>query len=377
MSDNPIPQSGRLEHIDALRGMAMLMVIYSHVEFVGIGLHTGFNAAVATFRMPLFFFISGFLAYTAGLGGAKLRRRTQSRITRQLWPTVLVFGLFVLWRSHELHNVFSRYLRYSIHDPLKMGYWFTFSLVSVFLVYALLLCLFRLTKADDRRMGPFFAIVTIVAAVASAFVMADKPASLLARMLSVEPTVRLAPWFFLGVCCKIHSRQLFSWLDRKWIVAVMAAVFIATAIVSHDYGHIITRVVLAFAGIFMAFGIVHQLRVRLTSASPAGRWLGLIGRNTLPIYLLHYFAIHTIHNACVHGNPFITAYCKFFNAPGVTGIHAVDVTVAYAAEIALVLCVAMTIALAVLALDALVKRYVPVLHHLVYRPDDGLIPHRS
>ena len=56
----------RIEWIDALRGFTMLFVVYYHLEVCGLFIDSpahGLNGFFRTFRMPLFFFISGFVAY--------------------------------------------------------------------------------------------------------------------------------------------------------------------------------------------------------------------------------------------------------------------------------------------------------------------------
>ena len=55
----------RIEWIDAMRGFTMLLVVYAHVQFFGLGLESDetFNQVLILFRMPLFFFISGFILY--------------------------------------------------------------------------------------------------------------------------------------------------------------------------------------------------------------------------------------------------------------------------------------------------------------------------
>ena len=64
----PAAHHQRLEWLDALRGFTMLMVVTNHVYGLGFDTntkHSMFMSLCLLFRMPLFFFISGFLAYKA------------------------------------------------------------------------------------------------------------------------------------------------------------------------------------------------------------------------------------------------------------------------------------------------------------------------
>lgn len=56
----------RIGYIDALRGFTMLLVVFSHIETFCYNIP--FNESILsslfiTFRMPMFFFISGYIAY--------------------------------------------------------------------------------------------------------------------------------------------------------------------------------------------------------------------------------------------------------------------------------------------------------------------------
>lgn len=81
MNKNTVMATKRIEYIDAMRGFTMLLVVYSHVlvfsydNLIVYNLHNGglslnggvnpltFNSLFVLFRMPLFFFISGFILY--------------------------------------------------------------------------------------------------------------------------------------------------------------------------------------------------------------------------------------------------------------------------------------------------------------------------
>ncbi len=55
----------RMQWVDAMRGFSMIIVVLGHVLLsMGIGGYSSFLSSVLlTFRMPLFFFVSGFFSY--------------------------------------------------------------------------------------------------------------------------------------------------------------------------------------------------------------------------------------------------------------------------------------------------------------------------
>ena len=65
---SPTAKTPRMGWLDALRGFTMILVVSNHVALKSFGMQIRWSAALQfflLFRMPLFFFISGFLAYEA------------------------------------------------------------------------------------------------------------------------------------------------------------------------------------------------------------------------------------------------------------------------------------------------------------------------
>ena len=69
-SNQPLTSGGRIEYIDAMRGFTMILVVLQHVA--SFCWHVYGNAPsvheyLVQFRMPMFFFISGFVLFKAGV----------------------------------------------------------------------------------------------------------------------------------------------------------------------------------------------------------------------------------------------------------------------------------------------------------------------
>lgn len=85
----------RMQWVDAMRGFSMLIVVLGHVLIsMGIGGYSSFLGSVLlTFRMPLFFFVSGFFSYRALEWWTK--SRTSDILKRKFQAQILCTLVFV------------------------------------------------------------------------------------------------------------------------------------------------------------------------------------------------------------------------------------------------------------------------------------------
>ena len=135
----------RLQYIDCLRGFSMIFVVFQHIlTFALPDIPESWIASfIKTFRMPLFFFISGFVSYKAvfewnliNFGKIQLKK-----IRGQLLPTFVMFFLFV-----TLHD--QQYEKW-IFDWAHAGYWFTIVSFEIFLTYCIISMFCRKIKNQN------------------------------------------------------------------------------------------------------------------------------------------------------------------------------------------------------------------------------------
>lgn len=361
-------KGGRLEFVDVLRGVAILLVIYSHICVLGIHCHSSLNYFFIRFRMPLFFFISGFFAYSADLAGAKLQRRVKSRLTKQLWPTFLVWLLFLAFESLLLGSQFVDTLDKSIFNAGKSGYWFTYSLVQLFLVFALLVAGMRRLKLSENTIGTVFALCAFAMAIGYRLMFNEHGNGPLdreewVRVLSMQQTFHHGPFFFLGAVVSIWRTKVFRFLGNAWVLGGLL-LLTAVSLVGFAYNWIPEWLWQQCAYLYVPtlLGIAYRFRGKFSSETAVGRHLIYLGKNTLPIYLFHYFVIFLI-----------TTYSglhlfRFLPADWITG-HGLIWTACRSTlnallEFAIVATVSLLIAHITLAADRLLK-HSPRLHKLV------------
>lgn len=132
----------RLKYIDCLRGVAMFMVVYSHIMSFCL---TGYNpsplgAWMREVMLPLFFFISGYVSYkaTPKTGFAEYGKQVWKKTTMMLIPTILMMALMMLYSGNNMLEFLFRY------D--KCGYWFTMVLFQIAVIYLPFLMLSKKVK---------------------------------------------------------------------------------------------------------------------------------------------------------------------------------------------------------------------------------------
>lgn len=122
----------RIKYIDALRGFTMFLVVLQHIESIGFGIHpyeSVLGNILVSFRMPMFFFISGYIAYKVSFDWnmdaycSNLRKKA----IVQLIPTVFFFSLFTIAKAG---NPISSFVTNGWG-----GYWFTFVLFEMFVLF--------------------------------------------------------------------------------------------------------------------------------------------------------------------------------------------------------------------------------------------------
>ena len=111
----------RIEYIDAMRGFTMILVVYSHVCSMCLGdSWMGYNDVFYLFRMPCFFFISGWLFDPL--------RGTFCSVAKHKFMVQIVPTLIFLLLLAPPPLFFSRL------GATKGGYWFTFVLFEFFII---------------------------------------------------------------------------------------------------------------------------------------------------------------------------------------------------------------------------------------------------
>jgi fucose 4-O-acetylase-like acetyltransferase len=267
----------RIAWIDVARGIAITLVVFHHsIQFLDatgwqVGPLMQLTAALSTFRMPLFFLVSGLLA-----SSAIARLSFASLFWKRLALLVYLYALWcVIWwawflfvpRPFDPQTSPVGDLATALYLPWS-GLWFLYALI-----------LYTVAAWVLRRL-PRAAQLGIAFAVACLFATGIVTVSSSYTWRSVGTYFAL---FMTGVVCRqlveAYARRVTVW----WLLGTGTALAVGTVALPFLPLQGVVRVALCVVG--AAFGV--SIAVMLARAAVARRAVGALGSRTLPIYVLN------------------------------------------------------------------------------------------
>ena len=279
----------RVIYIDQLKGVAMLLVVMGHVlgfDFFSWETLQGtfLNNLITSIQMPLFFFLSGLVVKKQEITpplwqiiGYQFRRAWSLLV-----PMVVVGIVYVTWRGFSVTDFF--------FHPMKYGYWYLLTLFEFYVIYMLFFEIVRFKKAY-MDVGLF-----LLSFVLFKLLMHLPISNNVIDMLQLNQLVQYWPFFFLGFF--LNQRNYMTYLFTKNLIYTLSLlVYISLFAWNYYYG--IGNLVLyiyQLAGVLVLSFLFWKMKERKAKVL---QHLAYIGRNTLDIYIFHYFFIHAAYMKCI------------------------------------------------------------------------------
>ena len=303
--ENAIIKKPRLEWLDALRGFTMILVVANHVAGMGFGeewKHSSSIPFLVLFRMPLFFFVSGFLAYKASQRWdfRSLGTLIWKKVKVQTIPTIVFF----LLATALLKRHFWPGLEESFHSPFKGGYWFTIVLLYMFIVYYAFACL------ESKLRRPSWIPIALLFLLSLAFyescyqpkyfewAVGYKGAKTDTYYFLMDSSIGQLflyfPFFLFGNIVHRYWDGAQRAMDSKWFFPVVIVVVVFATLDALKWHTlrmawaILPLTVARFGLLTITFMYFRHYQQYFTKLSPIGVTLQYIGRRTLDIYLIHF-----------------------------------------------------------------------------------------
>ena len=290
----------RLSWLDALRGFTMILVVAYHVAQVSFHETEKTSAALpflVLMRMPLFFFVSGFLAYKASFTWTipNALKLTWKKLKVQVIPALVFMGLFVVFKMKgDIADNFMRLLA----SPTKGGYWFTWVLLQMFIIYYV--CCYV-----GKSLSPRKGVLLFAGWAASVFayetlylpkVFTYHEDTFFAYSSLVQ-TIRYMQFFLLGNIIRRYWHQAERLFDTSWffpLVVTLAVVCCADIFQLHTLKKVwvnLPRTTAMYALLLIVVMFFRHYQAWFEEGKRTGRFLSFIGTRTLDIYLLHFLLL--------------------------------------------------------------------------------------
>lgn len=274
----------RLDYLDAMRGFTMFLVVLGHVCNWTLGLdelHPTIPGLILYFRMPLFFFISGFIGFKAIDFWDKKHygRRLLTKAKVQLIPTIVFFSIIILLGIHSW--------------AFPGGYWFTLVLFEMFLVY------FSTSFIWKHISQKYYSLAIIGSIVFVFAITVPLEGTSISKWLVFGFFRQFYPFFVVGLLTRKYQEKFLYIMSKDYVVTSLIFLSILLAIIFHKLDLVNTNislfsVLMKIEGVVMLFVVFNCFFSTRSFWSKENRFAYVfrwVGRRTLDIYMLHYFFV--------------------------------------------------------------------------------------
>jgi len=273
--------SDRLDYIDAIKGMCIFFVIYWHVTYYCFHLTENdlYCNFFIVFYLPLFFFVSGFVSYRH-LTVTILETKIKQRVKSLLLPSVVYFLLFAVFSQRNVID--------GLFDYMKYGYWFTFTIFLIFCIFGLLnvFCCNNLKNKYYEVLLYLMMSVILIGVEKAGAVKGN-----VAGFFSLGQVFYYFPYYVFGSCISMFGSRAITVLSTRVINIVAIIGFIFTL----NYQFLFSNLLQALCGIILCFNLFFHFRSHFSKSSFVSKAIIYVGKNSLYIYLLHYFLIYYLN----------------------------------------------------------------------------------
>lgn len=272
----------------------MILVVFGHV-LLSMGFPTDstvLGSILLTFRMPLFFFVSGFFAFRIMEKWTLIMTKTimKRKIQAQVIATLFFYALFQFCHNDSpllfLDDGFS-------------WFWFTVVLFQMFIIYAIIAILER-TLGKPIIVTPALIILSVILFICHVRNLGID--NQLSTILSWYYLTEYFQFFVIGILSRKYYDHFVSLLESNVFRTLVILSYIAFLLISYgfnrsvsDYNstiyNFVTTVLVRYSGLFTIFILFFNNKDYFSGNDRTCRWLRFVGTRTLDIYMLHVFIL--------------------------------------------------------------------------------------
>lgn len=283
----------------------MILVVFNHVSWAAFDYLDGINLFFSSFRMPLFFFVSGFFAYKPIAVWNRLRMK--DIITRKFKVQIVGASIFL--------SVFIVFICEAIPKPIDYlnpgGYWFTYVLFRIFIVYIGFVCVAKFWYSREKVLWTLlssFAILCVCVHFCLPSILPTLPSILYQGVQYIINPLFFyyVPYFTLGLFARANTGIFEKTISNDTvkvfiivsIVILWCLVFIGVFSPIHNsiaHGQHILSYPLGVLTMVLIVQFFFSKKFSFDRNTMFSKTIRFIGRRTLDIYFIHFFILPNIH----------------------------------------------------------------------------------
>lgn len=272
----------RLQYLDSMKGLAIIMVIMGHVELSILRSTTIVTTVVSFLHIPIFMFISGLLLAK----GNSLNKNIYSLFSTKFKRLIIPFASF----SFLYAFVFNISLKNIFFSNYKYGFWFTFTL---FFLIIIVLFVNKLTQKVNHVIILFLIYLMVYALLCYLHFYQIIPMRI-GNLISFSQLIYYYPVFVFGFLMGKYP-GIYRWLFDNVYLAFGSLLFYVVLIFlvwNYKFDNLLLLIVLNITGVLF----VHYLFKYYNVKTPLNSILNKFGKYSLEIYMIHFFYIGLINS---------------------------------------------------------------------------------
>lgn len=263
----------RIQYIDALKGLAIILVVVRHVAEHSLGINGApFSALYNGYHMPLFFFLSGLFAF--------------KNIESISWQTTIDFfkkkAVRILLPFFVIAPIYSYVVSGNPFIALTgefNGYWFLpaiFHCMVLGLIYVYIYILFKHQRLFCNSFLIEFLPFVLVYGASICFYQ------FVYHLPFALSTLKQFPFFIAGHWFLKHGLLTSDFTSKQSVLTTCIILFAVTMV----FERATSFHAISLPAIFAIVIFIHLFK---TYQSKLPNWLSFVGKYTMEIYVLHWF----------------------------------------------------------------------------------------
>ena len=267
----------------------MILVVICHVSGICLGIESdisSFHLYLYEFRMPTFFFVSGFVLFKEDRkwNWNTVYQFICNKFRVQIITTIIFFFVYLHVNNISIID--------GIYNDSKFGYWFTYTLFIYFVSYSFSQWFLHHLKLKSWQIDTlsFFLGLAIyfLFQIRSIFNMLQINCDIV-NILSMQHWGFFF-FFIIGTLIRKHYNKVLVIIDLKYTMFFLLSIYLGLNIFHNEMisNHLILfRFFTALSGVLIVFSFFYKNQEHFASDKLGGKCLQYIGRRTLDIYLIH------------------------------------------------------------------------------------------